>query len=255
MLNETFPFDSSDSSTSTDVLDEAVVSTNQSNSNKKRKTHKDHISNNCSSPKQRKKVSFSQDQQNSLELLDYNNSTSEIRPILKTYEQQLQTFQTSQTFGTFTTDTDQSLAQTVSCHNELQPMNTQQRSAMAQVALINFFSEAGTVSSIMNTVQPSHTQTSTEHSDNSQLNISENQQGMPLPVSTYSYTIPHLTHSRRMATNTNTNTTMQNCNRQSYRVLQYYTDSHSYSDRRKVRRQNTNNHHKERKHPRRDDRK
>ena len=36
---------------------------------------------------------------------------------------------------------------------------------------------------------------------------------------------------------------------------QYYTDSHSYSDRRRVRRQNTHNHHKERKHSRRDDRK
>ena len=71
---------------------------------------------------------------------------------------------------------------------------------MAQAALINFFGEAGTVSSIMNTVQPSHTQTSTEHSDNSQLNILKNQQGMSLPVSTHSYTIPHLTHSRQPQT-------------------------------------------------------
>ena len=57
MLNETFPLDSSNSFTSTDVLHEAVVSTDQTNSNKKRKTHKKHISNNCSSPKQRKKIS------------------------------------------------------------------------------------------------------------------------------------------------------------------------------------------------------
>ena len=34
-------------------------------------------------------------------------------------------------------------------------MTTQQRAAMAQVALINFFQEAGTVSSIMNTVHVS----------------------------------------------------------------------------------------------------
>ena len=40
MLNENFPLDSSNSSTSTDVLDEAVVSTNQPNSNRKRKSHK-----------------------------------------------------------------------------------------------------------------------------------------------------------------------------------------------------------------------
>ena len=96
-------------------------------------------------------------------------------------------FRYLKTFETLTVDTDQPLAQTVSCHNELQPMTTQQRAAMAQAALINFFGEAGTVSSIMNTVQPSHTQTSTECSDNSQLNISETQSGMSLPVSTHSY--------------------------------------------------------------------
>ena len=132
-------------------------------------------------------------------------------------------------------------------------MSTQQRAAMAQAALINFFGESGTVSSIMNTVQPSHTQTLTEQSNQPELNISENQQGTSLPIYTHSYTIPHITHSRRTATNINT-TTQQNCNRQSYRVPQYYTDSHSYSDRRRVRRQNTHNHHKERKHPTRDDR-
>ena len=152
-----------------------------------------------------------------------------------------------------TADIDQPLAQTVSCHNDLQSINTQQRAAMAQAALINFFGEAGTVNGIMNTVQLSHTQTSAECSDNSQLNISENQSGMSLPVSTHSYTIPLLTNSRWTATNTDA-TMQQNCNRQSYRVPQYYTDSHSYSDRRRVRRQNTD-HHKERKHPKRDDRK
>ena len=57
-----------------------------------------------SSSKQRKRVSFPQDQQNSSELLDNNISMMEIRPILETYEQQLQTFQTSQTFETLTTD-------------------------------------------------------------------------------------------------------------------------------------------------------
>ena len=46
MLNDTLPLDSTDSSTSTDVLDEAVVSINQPNSNRKRKTHKDHSSDN-----------------------------------------------------------------------------------------------------------------------------------------------------------------------------------------------------------------
>ena len=67
--------------------------------------------------------------------LDNNISTSEITPILETYEQQLETFQTSQTFGTLATnsravnfsDTNQPLAQTVSYHNKLQPMSTQQK--------------------------------------------------------------------------------------------------------------------------------
>ena len=104
----------------------------------------------------------------------------------------------------------------------------------------------------MNTVQPSHTQTLTELSNQPELNVLEHQHVRSLPVSTCSYTIPHIPHSRPAATNTST---QQNSNRQSYRVPHYYTDSHSYSDRRIVRRQNTHNHHKERKHSRKDDRK
>ena len=54
MLNDTLPLDSTDSSTSTDVLDEAVVSIKQPNSNRKRKKHKDHSSDKQSSNKERK---------------------------------------------------------------------------------------------------------------------------------------------------------------------------------------------------------
>ena len=151
---------------------------------------------------------------------------TEITPIIKTYEQQLETFHMSQTFGTLATDsravnfldTNQPFAQTVSYHNEIQPMNTQQKTAMGQAALMNFFGESGTVSSIMNTVEPSHTQTLTEQPNQPELNISETQQGTSLPVSTHSYTMPQITHSRQTATDT---TTQQNCNRQSYRVPQY----------------------------------
>ena len=173
---------------------------------------------------------------------------SEIRPILETYEQQLQTFQSSQTFETLGTDCNQPLVQPTSYHNETQPMNTPQKAAMAQAALINFFGESGTVTSIMNTVQPSHTQTLTELSNQPELNVSE--QGRSLPVSTHSYTIPCILHSTQAATHT---TTQQSSNRQSYRVPHYYTDSHS--DSRRVTRHNTHNHHKQRKHSRRDDRK
>ena len=200
--------------------------------------------------KQRKQVTFTQDQQNSSELSDHTISTSEIRPILETYEQQLQTFQSSQTFETLGTDCNQPLAQSTSYHNENQPISTQQKAPMAQAALINFFGESGTVASIVNTVQPSHTQTLTELSDQTESNVS--QQGRSLPVSTHSYTIPHISHSTQAATHT---TTQQSTNRQSYRVPHYYTDSYSSSDTRRVRRHKTHNHHKERKHSRRDDRK
>ena len=54
---------------------------------------------------------------------------------------------------------------------------------MVQAALINFFGESGTVTSKMNTVQPSHTQTLTELSDQTESNVS--QQGRSLPVSTH----------------------------------------------------------------------
>ena len=104
----------------------------------------------------------------------------------------------SQTFETLATDCNQPVAQTVSYHNERQPMSTQQKAAMAQAALINFFGESGTVTSIMNTVHPSHTQTLTELSNQPELNISEHEQGMSLPVSTHSYTIPCITHSRQL---------------------------------------------------------
>ena len=174
------------------------MSINKSNSNRKRKTHKDRLSNKRSSIKQRKKLTFPQDQQNSSELLDNNTLRTEITPILETYEQQLETFQMSQTFGTLTND-----------NNEIQPMSTQQKAAMAQAALINFFGESGTVTSIMNTVQPSHTQTLTELSNQPELHISENQQGMSLPVSTHSYTIPHIKNLRRTATDTTTQQKLQ----------------------------------------------
>ena len=129
------------------------------------KVIKTNLSNKHSHTKQRKQVTFPQDQHISSELSNNNISTSEIRPIVETSEQQLQTFQSSQTFETLATDSNQPLAQSASYHNETQPMNTQQKAGMAQAALIDFFGESGTVTSIMNTLQPSHTQTLTELSN------------------------------------------------------------------------------------------
>ena len=214
------------------------------------KSNKVQVSNKCSHTKQRQQVTFNQEQQNTSELSDQTIPMSEISPILETYEQQLQTFQSSKTFETLGANCNQPLVQPTLYHNEAQPMSTQQKAAMAQVALINFFGESGTVTSIMNTVQPSHTQTLNELSDEHDLNVS--QQGRSLTVSTQSYTIPHISHSTQAATHT---TTQQSTNRQSYRVPHYYTDSYSSSDTRRVRRHKTHKHHKERKHPRKDDRK
>ena len=73
-----------------------------------------------------------------------------------------------------------------------------------------------------------------ELSDENDLNVS--QQDRSLPVSTQSYTIPHISHSTQAATHT---TTQQSTNRQSYRVPHYYTDSYSSSDTRRVRRHKT----------------
>ena len=71
-------------------------------------------------------------------------------------------------------------------------MITHQRAALAQAALVNFFGESGTVTSILNRGQPSHTQTLSKVLDEQDLNIS--QQGRSLPVSTETYTIPsHIT--------------------------------------------------------------
>ena len=206
---------------------------------------------------------------------------TEITPILETYGPQHETVQTSQTSSdTLNTDsqsiyfpdTPQPLAQTISYHNEFKPMSSQQRSAMAHAALINFFGNSGTISSILQMVQPSQSQTSTEQSNQlinvSEVMVSDNQQGTSLQISiqhqsSYNnsqnipYTTPHISHSRRTSTNINTtmsSTNTQAYNRQSYIEPQYYSNPHSYSDRRRVRRQNTHNHHKDRKHPRKDDR-
>ena len=248
-LNGNLTLDSTDSSTSTDLYDENV-SINDSSSNRKRKSPNDRHSIKRSHIKQRKQVTFSQVQQNSSEVSDKTSSMSEISPILETYEQQLQTFQSSNSFETSGTTSIQSPVQPTIFHNESQPMTTHQRAALAQAALVNFFGESGTVTSILNRVQPSHTQTLSEVSDEQDLNISL--QGRSLPVSTQTYTIPRISQSTQPTTHT---TTQQSTNRQSYRVPHYYTDSYSSSDTRRVRRHRTHNHHKERKHSRKDDRK
>ena len=200
------------------------------------------------------RVSFLEDQQNSPQLLVANRSMTNITPILETYGQQLETVQTSQTSSNtidtnrsiYFPDTLQPLAQTIHNHNEFQPMSSQQRAAMAHAALINFFGNSGTISSILQMVQPTQSQTLTEQphqlTNDLQVRVSDNQQGMSLQTSTQHqssynnsqnipYTIPHISHSRRTSTNTNATSsstiTQKGYNRQSYRVPHHYSDSHS----------------------------
>ena len=189
-LNGNLTLDSSDSSSSTDVYDENV-SINDSSSNRKRKSTNSQHSIKRSQSKQRKQVTFAQVHQNPSEVSD--KTSSEISPILETYEEQLQTFQSSNTFETLDTTPAPSFVQHTAYHNESQPMTTHQRAALAQAALVNFFGEAGTVTSILNRVQPSHTQTISEVSDEQDLDIS--QQGRSFPVSTQTYTIPCISQS------------------------------------------------------------
>ena len=125
-----------------------------------------------------KQVTFAQVHHDPSEVSD--KTSSEISPILETYEQQLQTFQSSNTFETLDPTFTPSSNQPTTYHNESQPMTTHQRAALAQAALVNFFGEAGTVTSILNRVQPSHTQTLNEVSDEQNLDIS--QQGRSFPV-------------------------------------------------------------------------
>ena len=246
-FNGNLTLDSSDSSSSTDVYDENV-SINDSCSNRKRKSTNDQHSIKRSQIKQNKQVTFAQVHQNPSEVSD--KTSSEISPILETYEQQLQTFQSSNTFETLDiTSTPSSSSHTV-YHNESQPMTTHQRAALAQAALVNFFGEAGTVTSILNRVQPSHTQPVSDVSDEQDLDTS--QQGRSFPVSTQTYTIPRISQSTQPTTHT---TSQQNTNRQSYKVPHYYTDPYSSSDDRKVRRHRTHDHHNKRRHSRKDDRK
>ena len=137
-LNGNLTLDSSDSSSSTDVYDENV-SINDLSSNRKGKSTNDCHSIKRSQIKQKKQVTFAQVHQNPSEVSD--KTSSEISPILETYEQQLQTFQSSNTFETLGTTPTLSSVQHTAYHNESQPMTTHQRAALAQAALVNFFGE------------------------------------------------------------------------------------------------------------------
>ena len=114
-------------------------------------------------------------------------------------------------------------------------MSSQQMAAMAHEALINLFGTSGTVSSILQMVQPTQPQILTEHSqqltNDLQVMVSDNQQGMSLQTSTVHqssynnsqntpYTIPQ---SRRTSTDTNT-TTSSTITQQDYKRIatEYY---------------------------------
>ena len=161
----------------------------------------------------------------------------------------------------------QSLAQPILYPNNFEQMSSQQRAAIANAALINFFSRAGTVSTIMQTVQ--QTQQQTQQQTNLGVNIndthlisneqweqlshnpqvivtgSEEEQGRFKSANATNDTnetdqqnnakndqhfIPHIQPPALTSTVTNATptTTQQDYNRQSYRVPPYYANSLSY---------------------------
>ena len=94
--------------------------------------------------------------------------------------QPLQTFTTTTTSTTLGTDSQspyfsdniqQPFPQPIIYSNGFQPMSSQQKAAMPNAALINFFGNAGTVSSIMQTVQ--QTQQQSNLAEDTTININD----------------------------------------------------------------------------------
>ena len=181
-------------------------------------------------------------------------------------------------------------AQHIQHSTPFQQMSSQQRAALTNTALINFFGTSGTVSTIMQTVQQTQQQTEqytlgtnfipTEQSqqllpvvatdseadsgmsnslditnqDNSQDTA---QQNITQPTSQISHTQTPTSTLTRTSTSTIANstptTTQTEYTRHSYRVPSYYVNSLSYVNSRRRRRTHTQTQNKERKHKMNDD--
>ena len=210
--------------------------------------------------------------------------------------QSLETFSTSEPLLINIQDIDISTVQPMNIEQAqhiqhptpFQQMSSQQRAALTNAALINFFGTSGTVSTIMQTVQQTQQQTeqytlgtnfipteqsqqllpvvatdSEEDSGTSNSLDSTNQdnsqdtaqQNITQPTSQISHTqTPTSTlTSTSTITNPTPTTTHSDYTRHSYRVPSYYANSLSYVNSRRRRRTHTQTQNKERKHKMNDD--
>ena len=253
-------------------------------SSRKRKNHR-----NSDKQKQKKKVRFGKDKQDKPKVT--TNITRPESPIIDLTQQETIPFdflqEHSQSLETFSTtseplliniqDIDISTVQPMNIQQmqpiqhptKFQQMSSQQRAALTNTALINFFGNAGTVSIILQTVQQTQQQTeqhtlginiddthliSTKHcqqlSHNSPVVVtdSEEEPGMfnSLDITQQNNTqteqqISHIQPSISTSTSTSTvtnstpTTTQLDYTRQSYRVPSYYANSLSYVNSRRRR--------------------
>ena len=170
-----------------------------------------------------------------------------------------------------------------------QQMSSQQRATITNVALINFFGNASTVSTIMQTVQQTQHQQQTEQhnlginindthlisteqcqqlSHNPQVVVTDSKEepgmfnSLNITQQNNTQTEQQISHiqppisistSASTVTNSTLTTTQLDYTRQSYRVPSYYAKSLSYVNSRRRRRMHTQTQNKERKHKKKDD--
>ena len=271
------------------------------NSSRKRKNH-------STSDKhtQGKKVRFGKDKQNKSKVAT-NTTTRPESPVIDLTQQEnfpldflqqntqsLETFSTSEPLLINIQDIDTSTVQPMNIEQAqyiqhptpFQQMSSQQKAALTNAALINFFGTSGTVSTIMQTVQQTQQQTeqytldtnfipteqcqqllpvvATDSEDNSGTSNSldntnqdnsqdTTQQNITQPTSQISHTQTPTSTPTSTSTIANSTPTYSDYTRHSYRVPSYYANSLSYVNSRRRRRTHTQTQNKERTHKMNDD--
>ena len=299
--NTSVPDVIADSSPEVDNFEE-TQQLSRHNSSRKRKNHST-----LDKHKQEKKVRFGKDKHKKSKVVTntimrpespvIDLAQQEILPLdfLQQNAQSLETFSTSEPLLINIQDIDISTVQPMNIEQPIQhpttfqQMSSQQRAALTNAALINFFGTSGTVSTIMQTVQQTQQQTEkytlgtnlipTEqcqqllplvatdseedsgtsnslditHQDNS-LHTTQHNNTQPEPqishIQTPTSTTPTPTSP---ITNSTLTTTQSDYTRQSYRVPSYYANSLSYVNSRRRRQMHTQTQNKERKHKKKDD--
>ena len=249
-------------------------------SSRKRKNH-----GSSDKQKQKKKVRFGKDKQNKSKVTT-NTITRPESPVIDLTQQEtipfdflqeptqsLETFSTSEPLLIDIQDTDISTVQPINIQQPhpiqhptaFQQMSSQQRAALTNAALINFFGNVGTVSTIMQTVQQTQQQTEQHTLDTTLIPTEQYQQLLPVVATdseeesgtSNSLDITHTEPPTFIPTSTITNSTLtatqSDYTRQSYRVPSYYANSLSYVNSRRRRRTHAQTQNKERKHKKRDD--